>query len=215
MDSAIEKQFHDYLVSLGFTPDSIIYEPVFKPSSNGKRYRPDFAVLDTKTHELLAIIELKGTTDQSRLEAALHQVRWYTNQLQNPSVRAYVATPSTGAGIFDFYQADEDGRLKKVDPSFLEAASLTSASSAEKKEILAEKKKRTIDSFFIVCYAAASIAFLTAVSDFFLGLHGVTVLTPERLILLGSAAGLLIIPFLQKFKALGIEIERQGGKVDS
>ena len=130
MDSAVEKQFHDHLVSLGFPPDSIIYEPAFKPSVGGRRYRPDFAVLDPKTREPLAIIELKGTLDQSRLQSALQQVRWYTNQLQNPSVRAYLATPSNGSGIFDFYQAGEDGKLKKVDPVFVEAASLASAALA-------------------------------------------------------------------------------------
>lgn len=214
MDSAIEKQFHDYLVSLGFPPDSIIYEPAFRPSVDGRRYRPDFAVLDPKTREPLAIIELKGTTDQSRLQSALQQVRWYTNQLQNPSIRAYVATTSSGSEVFDFYQAGEDGKLKKVDSLFVEAASLASASTAERREILAEKKKRTIDSFFVVCYVAAAAALLIAIGDFLLGLRGVTVLTPARLILLGSTAGLLIIPFLQKFKALGIEIERKNVRED-
>tara|TARA_Y100000815_G_C13334558_1_gene497304 strand:- start:1999 stop:2646 length:648 start_codon:yes stop_codon:yes gene_type:complete len=212
MDSVIEKQFHAYLITLGFPPESIIYEPAFKASFDGRKYRPDFAVLDPKTREPLAIIELKGMADQSLLQSALQQVRWYTNQLQNPSIRAYVATRSSGSGAFDFYQDDEAGNLKKVDSLFVEAASLTSASTAEKKEILAEKRKRTIDGFFVVCYVAAAVAFLIAIADFLLELRGITVLTTARIILLGSAAGFLIIPFLQKFKALGIEIERKSYK---
>lgn len=210
MESVVEKSFYEYLLSLGFPSSAVVYEPAFKPTADGRRFRPDFAVLDPTSREILAIIELKSSGASGRISAALKQVSDYTAQLQDPSVRAYVATPAAD-GNFTFYQTSEDGTPKEVDPSFVRASSLASAKSAEKKEVLAQKKKRTVDGFFVVCYFTAAGALLVAVADFVLEQRGITVLTAERLTLLAAAAGLVIVPYLQKFKALGVEIERQGG----
>lgn len=125
MESATEKSFYEHLLALGFPSSAIIYEPAFKLTADERRFRPDFAVLDPTSREVLAI-----------------------------------------------------------------------------------------DGFFVVCYCTAAGALLVAIADFVLKQRGVTVLTAERLTLLAVAAALVIVPYLQKFKALGVEIERQGGETN-
>lgn len=54
----------------------------------------------------------------------------------------------------------------------------------------------------------AIFLFLLAVIDFLFAQYGITLFTTERMALVGGAVGLLILPYAQKFKGLGIEWER-------
>ncbi len=208
MDSAIERQFFEYLAGLGFTQASVIYEPSFQPIGDGRKYRPDFALVDPKTKEPIAIIEIKGRDDQETLTRAVRQVQMYVAALRDKTVRGYVVTPQSGGG-FNFYTPGEDGKPKPVPSStFLQFESLSSARIAEKKEMLAEEKQETTDEFRVVCFCAAGGAMLVAVGDFVCSRYGITLLTTERMALVGAAIVLVVIPYVQKFKGLGIEIDR-------
>lgn len=208
MESKIEEKFFQHLLELGFPKSSVIYEPVFQPIGDGRRYRPDFALLDPKTNELLAIVEIKGRNDSDTLLRAMQQVRQYITALRDRSVRGFVVTPAQSGG-FDFYTLGEDDKPKQVpSSSFLHFESLSSARNAENKEILAEEKKETIDQFLDVCFSAAAVSVIIAIADFICTRFAVTLLTTNRMILIGVAIALVVIPYVQKFKGLGIEIER-------
>ena len=191
MESQIEQQFFHYLSELGFPKSSVIYEPVFQPIGDGRRYRPDFALLDPKTNEPLAIIEIKGRNDPATLSRATQQVRQYIAALRDKAVRGFVVTPAQSGGGFDFYTPGENGEPKQVpSSSFLQFESLSSARIAEKKEMLAEEKKETTDQFLVVCFAAAAFAVSVAAADFVCSCYGITLLTTERMALVGAAIAL-------------------------
>lgn len=209
MESQIEQQFFQFLSELGFPKSSVIYEPAFQPIGAGRRYRPDFALLDPSTNEPLAIIEIKGRSDPETLSRATQQVQQYITALRDKAVRGFVVTPRQTAGGFDFYTPGEDGKPKRVPSSmFLHFESLSSARIAEKKEMLAEEKKETTDQFLIVCFLAAAFAVAVAAADFICSRYGITLLSTERMTLVGVALAFVVIPYVQKFKGLGIEIER-------
>ena len=209
MESKVEEQFFHYLSELGFPKSSVIYEPVFQAIGDGRRYRPDFALLDPKTNELLAIIEIKGLNDPNTLSRATEQVRRYITALRDKAVRGFVVTPAQSGVGFDFYTPGEDGEPKQVpSSSFLQFESLSSARIAEKKEMLAEEKKGTTDRFFVVCFSASAFAVAVATADLVCSRYGITLITTERITLVGAAIALVVIPYVQKFKGLGIEIDR-------
>ncbi len=209
MESQIEQQFFQHLSELGFPKSSVIYEPVLQPIGDGRKYRPDFALLDPKTNEPLAIVEIKGRSDPATLSRATQQVRQYISTLRDRAVRGFVVTPAQSGIGFDFYTPGEDGEPKQVPSSFfLQFEALSSARIAEKKEMLAEEKKETTDRFLVVCFSAAAFAVAVAIADFVCSRNGITVLTTERMALIGAAIALVVIPYVQKFKGLGIEIDR-------
>lgn len=208
MESAVERNFFEYLATMGFPQSSVVYEPTFQPIGEGRRYRPDFALIDPATKEPLAIIEIKGRSDPETLSRAAQQVRAYLAALRDKAVRGYVVTPTASGSGFDFYTLDDDGKPKQVPPSVLKFESLSTARLAEKKEMLAEEKKETTDQFLLVCFCAAAFAILVAVADFICSRYDITLLTTERIALIGAAIALVVIPYVQKFKGLGIEIDR-------
>lgn len=208
MESQIEQQFFQHLSELGFPKSSVIYEPAFRPIGDGRRYRPDFALLDPKTNEPLAIIEIKSRNDQDTLSRATQKVQQYIAALRDNGVRGFVVTPTQSGSGFEFYTLGEDGKPKKVPSSFLQFESLSSARIAEKKEMLAEESKDTTDKFLVVCFVASAFTVAVAVADFVCSRYGIILLTTERMALVGAAIALLVIPYVQKFKGLGIEIDR-------
>jgi predicted Zn-ribbon and HTH transcriptional regulator len=209
MELEIEQQFFQYLSELGFPKSSVVYEPVFQPIRGGRRYRPDFALLDPKTNEPLAIIEIKVRNDQDTLSRATQQLQQYIAALRDKGIRGFVVTPAQSGCGFDFYTSNEDGKPKQVpSSSFLQFESLSSARIAEKKEMLAGEKKETTDQFLIVCFVAAAFAVAITIADFVCSRYNITLLTTERMTLVGAAIVLAIIPYVEKLKAFGIEIDR-------
>jgi len=214
MDSIVEKQFYDYLLKLGFPVETIVFEPAFQAIGKGRRYRPDFALIDQRTNEPLVLFEVKSHSDTQTLTRGLQQVQDYIRTTADKSLRGYLVTPGGGNEPFHFYTSDELGTPKLLSATFLQPASLVTARRSEKQGNLEGAKRETVDQFKVICFVAASISGAVAVADFACSRYGVTVLTTERLALLGTAIALVIIPYLQTFKALGIEIERAARKND-
>lgn len=209
MESNIERQFFQHLSDLGFPKASVIYEPILQSLSVKSKYRPDVALLDPQTNEPLAIIEIKARSDAKSLTNAIKQVQEYIADLRDETVRGFVATPNKSGDGFDFYAPDEDGLPKLISSSWaLQFESLSSARMSERKEMLDVKQKSTTDQFIIVCRVAAVLVFCLTVTDFASSLYGVTILTTERMTLIGATIALVVIPYVQKFKGLGIEIDR-------
>lgn len=68
---------------------------------------------------------------------------------------------------------------------------------------------RTIDSFRLMTRRMATLALLIVALDVLLErTWQAELLTPNRLVALGIAAALLVVPYAAKFKAFGVEWER-------
>lgn len=207
--NSLEQQLHAELLRLGIPADAVIYQPAAIAVSERRRYQPDFGLVDPRTRTLLAVLECKAAT--ANLDAAAESLAAYAAATRDRSVRAYLAIP--GENGFVIFAVGVDGGRKQVPLEALRLEQLSAARSAETKQDTTIRKQRTIDRFFVVCYLAAFVAFALALADLVLSRYGIKLLTSERLMVLAVSLALVIAPFLQKFKALGVEIERANRKV--
>lgn len=206
MHSLLEQAFFDFLVNSGFEKSSVIFQPRLAKTSDIQKFIPDFALVDPKTKSPLAVFEVKSRTNGS-LEASLKQIREYICSLVDRSVLGYVVLPSESGEGFEFYTENENG-IKKVPVEYLRIASLTLDRSVATKGVLMKEKKETTDQFLRLCFFISLITFSIALADFIFSIYEISLLSTERMTLLCASIVLVIIPYVEKFKFLGIEIER-------
>ena len=212
MESVIDKKFASYLVDLGFPQASVVYQPMLWSNGQGRRFRPDVALVNPSTNEPLAIIEIKSNSDKKTLIRAFEQLKPYLATLKNKAIPAYVATPSLDDDGFSFYVLGIDGLPEQLpSATWLNFESLVSGKFTTKKELLVEEKDATLDIFHLICFGLAALVVLLAVADYF---EAGALLTTERITLLGAAIALVVIPYVEKIKILGIEIERTNANRD-
>lgn len=204
--SEAEKKFSEHLLSLGYTKDSILYEPVFFANDGSRTYRPDFAIIDPEKKEYLAIIEIKADRLINN-EEVLNQLKKYRHAIGNKKIPLFLVAVSSIPNNplpFALYSLSEAGDLVKSDfnlfPTF---RALTAEESAVRKNDIRQKKTETMDTFQRVSWFLAAVLFLIVIAD--IKFH---FLTTERMALLGASVALIVIPFAQKFKGLGIEWEK-------
>lgn len=210
-DSKIEKELSEYLITIGYPKDSIVYEPAF-PSKDGRRvYRPDFLIIDPITKERLALIEVKGL-DRVDSKSTYQQLLKYREAIGSDTIPLFMVTPSSSQSAmfpFDLYVFGGQGELIKSDfalfPTF---PALSAEEAAERKSELREKKSEVTKSFDSISRSLAGVLIFVVVVDFILAQFAITLLTTERMALLGASVALVVIPYAQKFKGLGIEWEK-------
>lgn len=210
--SEAEKKFSEHLLSLGYTKDSILYEPAFFANDGSRTYRPDFAIIDPEKKEYLAIIEIKADRLINN-EEVLNQLKKYRHAIGNKKIPLFLVAVSSIPNNplpFALYSLSEAGDLVKSDfnlfPTF---RALTAEESAVRKNDIRQKKTETMDTFQRVSWFLAAVLFLIVIAD--IKFH---FLTTERMALLGASVALIVIPFAQKFKGLGIEWENDLLPVD-
>lgn len=215
--SALEKNFAEYLVTLGYPKDSIVYEPAFLATDGKRSYRPDFAIVDPIKKERLAIIEIKGRHLKDT-ENTYRQLSAYSKAIEKERIPLFLVTESEspqGMFPFDLYVFNEEGALIKSDfalfPTF---PALTADDSAERKTEIRKEKSETIESFQKVSWSLAGILLSVVIADFICAQYEIELLTTERMALLGACVALVVIPFAQKFKGLGIEWEKAKNEQD-
>lgn len=125
-------------------------------------------------------------------------------------IPVFLVTPSQDQILpFDLYIFNVDGGLIPTDfslfPTFL---ALTAGDTAERKDELRTEKTRTTETFQTVSWVLASILFAITIADFICAQYAVVLVTTERMALLGAVVALIVIPYAQKFKGLGIEWEK-------
>ncbi|MDO6671614.1 hypothetical protein [Cobetia amphilecti] len=207
--SQIEKEFAEYLVTLGYPRDSILYEPAFLAANGRSQYRPDFLIVDPVKNERLAIIEIKGSVQISD-DRKYNQLKAYSKSVSEDNIPFYLVTPSNDSvSPFDLYIFDSDGGLIPTDfalfPTF---RALTAEDAADRKSGLRTEKVDAVESFQKVSWFLAFIVFSIVVADFFCVQNEIVLLTTERMALIGAVVALIVFPFAQKFKGLGIEWEK-------
>lgn len=207
--SKIEKEFSEYLMTIGYPKDCIVYEPAFFAADGRKRYRPDFLIVDPVKKERLAIIEIKAT-NQIDSKNTYEQLRAYSKAVGNDNIPVFLVTPSQNQMFpFDLHIFNIDGGLIPTDfalfPTF---PALTAEDTAERKTELRTEKTRTTETFQNVSWVLAFLLFGIIVADFVCAQYDIVLLTTERMALLGAVVALIVIPYAQKFKGLGIEWEK-------
>jgi hypothetical protein len=208
--SDLERQVAQYLERVGYPSGVLVYEPILLPVASGVRYRPDFGVLDPTQNEYLALFEVKGRSDSATLAAAAEQLGRYVRALGSRPIPAFLAIPGNAPGTLAFYCLGSDGTLTEI-PSvdFPSYEQLRSATSASSKTAVRAGLAETTDRFRYVAWSVAMVAVLLVGVDVYLKEVGnVTLLTAERLALIGLAAALVLIPYAAKLKAFGLEFER-------
>lgn len=208
-EAKLAATFTAFLLDKGFPDSSLIYEPLLK-GSDGRLYRPDFLIVDPIRNERIAIIEVKGRVPEN-YRALQSQVEKYKQVLGEPNLPVFLVVPSVNDSKypFDVYALNSENKLQKFDLGLFPVFSaLSSNQLAEKKQDLKQEEKEVVDSFKRISYITVSVLVVLLIADFICSLNNITLLTVERLTLLGGAVALVVIPFAQKFKGLGIEWER-------
>jgi len=208
--SELEQRIARYLEASGYPSTSLVYEPVLLPSSNRIAYRPDFGVLDADRGEYLALFEVKGQDDPATLSRAATQLSNYAGAIGKPDLPRFIVTPGAAASGLHLYAVDGKGGHHKIALGELPSygalkGSVAAATSARTTDQLRE----TTGSFRFASWTVAVLSAVLAATDFyFKEFRHITLLTPERLSLIGVAIALVIIPFVAKLKAFGLEYER-------
>jgi hypothetical protein len=209
--SNLENAIYHHLLQKGFPSDSIVYEPGALKVKDGRLYNPDFLIVDPVTNEYLAVIEVKSKV--ADLSRAKEQLEAYKKALGDQRIATYLITgPEDVPDMLSILGTDADAKEKDVDPELLPNFKALKASNvANKKSKIVSEQDETTKALRRTGSILAAIIFIITAADFALTFWDLKLLTTERLTLLGVAMILIILPYFQKFKGLGIEWERITG----
>jgi hypothetical protein len=187
------------LVGAGIPEDAIAEDLAI-----GGRYRADLAVLDATTKRPIAFFEVRSRAEQSQVERAQTQLTTFAGALGNPGIPAYLA--ATVNGKLQLMRLPLGKKLDATElipePTPTYESLLTTAQVVLKADNRKEHHG-TVAAFKWVCWAMALIVVAVLVLDYF----ELYTLNQDRLLLLGAAAALVVIPFTRKLKMLGVEFE--------
>ncbi len=205
--SEVETKFFEYLLKRGYPRDAITFEPHL-----GERLRPDFAITDPLLDQRLAYIEVKNRLRPKSMHQAFEQLKVFAVAAKVVGASVYLAAPSekpTAEEPFDFYYVDKDDSVKLLPTALLPTYhSLLSDVVATRKAQIETSREQTKDHFRIACWILAAVVFILTIVDFICDLNAIEVMNATRLTLLGISVALIVIPYAQKLKILGIEYER-------
>jgi len=184
---------------------------VFEPRL-GEMHRPDFAVTDPVFDQRLAYFEVKVQLTPATQHRVFVQLKAYANAARAVGASVYLATPAqvpTSEEPFDFYRVDKDDSVQPLPQSlFPNYRSLSSDVIAIRKEKIESSREKTKDHFQFACWFLAGVVLILTGLDFIFDRYMIELIDTNRLTLLGITVALIVIPFAQKFKILGIEYER-------
>lgn len=203
-----EKGVYEYLLlDKAYPKSELQVEAALGHSSDGRQYRADLAVLDSKRSEVIALVEVKRSREHKALRSAISQLLHYRRLLGKSYVPLYLFFPPLpGSGKrFDIAQILPGGETKDIHPDeFPSYDALVSGDMSSTKAARTAAVRGTVDRFQIIC---TCLAIAVAIA-FALDVSGVLQLTTKQLALAGISGLLLILPFAAKFKMLGVEFER-------
>lgn len=205
------KKVCDELITIGYPKESIAVE--YAVSSYELSERIDIAIVDFSSMAVLCVFEVKITKtsfDRNRFSSIEGQLSRYAAKLGiSPSYAYLVVGKDDGSFELFSFDIDEETGCSQfpvpIDIDSLPAyGSLVSTSRLQGLNAKKEEIKKTIDWFKIVCWVCSGAALALLLLDFF----SVLVLSVSQLAFFGIFVALLIMPFAQKLKILGIEFER-------
>jgi hypothetical protein len=206
----LEQKVVSHLKAAGYPPAALVFEPILLPADAGHRYRPDLGILDPERNEFLAVIEVKARVDAAVIEHTAAQLTEYVEALGSRQIPAFLAVTNVNSDAIELFRLGADGKLAEcAREEFPSYAQLRSAGSASSKTAVRAGVERTTDRFRLVAWILAFVLLAIVAADvYFKELHKVSVLTPERLTLIGISIALVLLPYAAKLKAFGLEFER-------
>jgi hypothetical protein len=198
-------------IRLGVPDEAILLDPVFTNAKGVQGCRPDVVIIDPATKEALAILEVKSRLTEDKKAKYREQVASYADIDPERRLPTYLVTGKDDGGVrFDLLTQEND--FEEVGENAIPTyASLKASNITVKLNAVQIEQKRSADSFRMLCNLAAILSMiLFALDVYFKDFHKppFELLNSSRMILLGAVAALIIIPYAQKFKGLGIEYER-------
>jgi len=182
-------------------------EATIGSGADGRHYRVDLAVLDSRRSEIVALIEMKRYRERQILRSAISQLLHYRRVLDKPYIPLYlffVSLPGSGKR-FEIAQVLPDGDTKEIYPhEFPSYDTLLKSDKSSKKAARTAAVRATVDTFQFTC-VGLSVAVAIVLG---LDTSGLLELTTKQLALAGVSGALLVLPFAAKFKMLGVEFKR-------
>jgi hypothetical protein len=209
--SQFEEIVAQFLHGMGYPSTSLVHEPLLLPAASSDAYRPDIGILDPTASEYLAVIEVQGRNDSTTIVTASDRLRKYVQALGTRPIDAFLAVPGHAPDAVSFYRfTPGSGAFTLIRAAdFPKYDALRSRSLASSRTAVRAGIKRTTDRFRIMSWSIATAAVLLAASDFALEQYlFISLLSAERLALLGVAAALMLVPDAAKLKGFGLEFER-------
>lgn len=209
--SQFEEIVTQFLHGIGYPSSALVHEPLLLPVASSDAYRPDIGVLDPTASEYLAVIEVKGRNDSTTIVTGSDRLRKYVQALGTRPIEAFLAVPGHAPDAVSFYRfTPGNGAFTLIrSADFPKYDALRSRSLASSRTAVRAGIKRTTDRFRVVSWSVAAAAVVLAVADIALEQYlYISLLSAERLALLGVAAALLLVPDAAKLKAFGLEFER-------
>jgi hypothetical protein len=210
--SNTERLFAEHLSKIGYPGDSFVYGDNWIPVEGRRMYGPDFLIIDPVKKEKLAVIEVKDC-EIGKGRSIYRDLDLWRRAVERPEIPIYLVARSASAtddAPLKLYTFDEDCNPHQVDldlfPSF---GSLSNLGSTLRKDKLEDETKKTVGSFKILTWCLAIVLATVLVADVYCSINDIKLLTTERLSLLGVVVALLLLPYVQKFKGLGVEWERE------
>ncbi|CAM3544632.1 hypothetical protein EDM52_22565 [Brevibacillus invocatus] len=199
---------NEILLPKGFSHSAILQDVSISMES-AKRMYVDLILINEKTKNYLAIIEVKSRLHNENLRSAQQQVQLYLKALNNPALHGYVMGVDQNSNfvIYSFNNKMNTWEVISID-NFPNYYSLTTVDEKQLEITKTKKRKKNVDTFLLICIIAAIItcAFLI------LSLCNVLKLEDREMSLLLLTIGLVIIPFVAKLEILGIVFERKAEK---
>jgi len=193
----------EYLLAHGYPEESLAIEfPI------GGKYRADIAVVDPTSRLPVAILELKRYDDERSRSLGRQQLDKFLKALGTQSVQTYLVWTTNEPPYFEierYVPSSQDGETEAREqiegiPFDIQRQSVRSGRIEEKR-----KKERSWRRGFIACSGS-----LAAILFALLGLElaGVVRFGTASLLILGGASVALLLPFYERIKFYGIELNR-------
>jgi hypothetical protein len=204
----IHEVFVKYLILNGYPEKSIVVSPVF--DHLGRKYRPDFVIVDPDSNKPLAIFEVKNIRKDNSLKDVTQQLYSYARAIKIPDVPLFAAFPTiiNKEIQFEIYSIKTPSEEKEIEPEKIDNppvySLLKNSRLTEELSKISEDQEKTADNFTNVCWGLAFLVSLFLIVDF-LNIYRIDL---QRLGLIGVFIGLIILPFANKLKVLGFEFER-------
>jgi hypothetical protein len=202
--------FVKYLISNGYPENSITIHPILEYL--GRKYRPDFVIVDPDSNKPLAIFELKSKrTDQSE-SSAIQQLVTYAQAIKIPDIPLFAVFPiglDNKSLEFEFFTISPSTEKKESDritkhETLPDYKLLKNSRLSEEISKISDEQEQTEDYFQILCWISAIFVCMLLVADY-LNIYKIDV---QRLGLIGLIVGLFILPYASKLKLLGLEFEK-------
>ncbi|MEE7624636.1 hypothetical protein V3O24_00540 [Methylobacter sp. Wu8] len=210
--SQTEQLFAEFLESKGYPKDAVAYDSEWIPIDGRRRYCPDFVLYEPQRKERLAVVEIKDA-EIGQGRQIYENLNGYRQAIGKPNLPIYLVARSSNADErtqMKLYTFSENGEITNIDISlFPTFGALSSAESASRKDTLRVESNSTERTLRRVSWLLALMVLCLIVADYLLSERNIKLLTTERLALIGVFIALVVMPFMQKFKGLGIEWERE------